>query len=377
MERRIINVTNSFSPLAGGLTTAVRELSKMFMRLGVDVNVVTCDASSGLEEFGVNAFRRSFPARYSFSQRAAAYINGVEPRGSICLMHGVWAGIYHQAASICRSRGIPYAICPHGSLDPFDLQKGRLVKRILGPAVIRKYLDGAAGVVCSASKEREVLETYGAMVQRFVVPWPVSEVAPFADVTRQCSRRALGIEEAEFVVLFMSRINYKKGLDWVIDGFEQASKICPGLRLLIAGAGEHRFERIIREKAGAKMGVKIDFLGHLEGREKANALSAADLFALVSDNENFGFSVIEALDASLPCLISKEVYIWSELVGGGASWVCERDARSVAQGILEVRSELANRGEEIKAAAMRTAARFRPEMLTQRYRDLLELLVSS
>lgn len=58
-----------------------------------------------------------------------------------------------------------------------------------------------------------------------------------------------------------------------------------------------------------KIGVadRVIWTGFLRGDELLAVLSASDLFALVSENENFGMVVVEAMLCGLPVLISREV----------------------------------------------------------------------
>jgi glycosyltransferase involved in cell wall biosynthesis len=293
---------------------------------------------------------------------------------TLVIFHGVWAGIYHQVAGVCRERNIPYVVIPHGSLDPFDLKKKSVLKRLLGPLVIKRYLDGAMGLVCSTPTEARVLETYGSMTPRNVVPWPLSSPSITAFPNRDAARRKFDVESGDFVILFMSRINYKKGLERLIDGCELAGRKIQNLRLLVAGTGERRYESGIRLRASDCRSVKVDFLGHLGGEEKAAALAASDGFALISDNENFGFSIFEALAAGLPCLITKQIYIWEELVEAGATFLCEPNPKSVADAIVQLQDASVLTKGAFAEAAVASAARFSPANLEGRYYRLLEHL---
>jgi glycosyltransferase involved in cell wall biosynthesis len=59
----------------------------------------------------------------------------------------------------------------------------------------------------------------------------------------------------------------------------------------------------------------------LEGALKQGAFAAADAFILPSHQENFGISVVEALAAGLPVLISDRVNIWREIDADHAGFI--------------------------------------------------------
>ena len=54
---------------------------------------------------------------------------------------------------------------------------------------------------------------------------------------------------------------------------------------------------------------------------KQGAFASADAFILPSHQENFGMSVVEALAAGLPVLISERVNIWREIDASRAGYV--------------------------------------------------------
>src|SRR5256885_16460103 len=75
------------------------------------------------------------------------------------------------------------------------------------------------------------------------------------------------------------------------------------------------------------MGVssRVIFAGMLEGETKRSALANADAFLLPSHQENFGMSVVEALAAGLPVLISNRINIWREIDDDRAGYVDDDD----------------------------------------------------
>lgn len=368
----IISVIHSFRYADGGTTTAVLEISRILRVLGLETVVITC--ASDVREPGLRVVEVEYSVlrRFSFSAAAADAVREFAADDAFVIMHGLWAGIYHQVASACVQTGIRYAVISHGSLDPFDLQKKKLAKRVLGPLFVRKLLDGAAGLICSTPMEARVLETYGSTTERRVVPWPVSREPNAVIPTRNEGRAAFEIERDAFVILFLSRINYKKGLERLIDGCELAGERIAGLRLLIAGTGDAAYEAQIKARAEECRKVTIEFTCLLGGRKKELALAASDGFALISDNENFGFSIPEALAAGLPCLISDQVYMWEQLVSGGATLVCDRNSEGVFHGVLQLRDRIAKDGAtEISRLARLTADQFLPEALVGKYREFL------
>jgi glycosyltransferase involved in cell wall biosynthesis len=131
-------------------------------------------------------------------------------------------------------------------------------------------------------------------------------------------------------VLFLGRIEWKKGLDRLID----ALVLTPQTRLVIAGNDEHGFERVLEARAIAK-GVesRLRFVGPVFGADKNALLAAAKVLALTSYSENFGNVVLEALASGSPVLLTPEVGLAPAVVNADVGEVVEGDAAAIASAL--------------------------------------------
>ncbi len=116
---------------------------------------------------------------------------------------------------------LKYVVGAHNSLDPFDLTKRSFLKRLLGPIYVRPLLNGSSGVMCTAELESERLVTYGAKPTHFLVPLTVPTILG-ASKSGLDFRRQYGIPESAFVVLFISRFDVMKGLQFLIPALANA-----------------------------------------------------------------------------------------------------------------------------------------------------------
>jgi glycosyltransferase involved in cell wall biosynthesis len=306
---------------------------------------------------------RSFPQRYSNSHALGIWLRANLHRFQVVEIHGVWVLSTLEAARICRELNKPYFIRPHGSLDPFDLQKHVLVKRFLGPIYVRWLLRNSAAVICTSTLEAERLVTYGANPRQFTLPLPV----PLADAegARQSFRLKHQIPLDARVVLFLSRVDYKKGLDFLIPALGRLKSEYPDLWLVLAGTGAPDFLSLVRRWLDKhKVRAYTREVGFLSGQDKQDAFAAADVFALPSLNENFGIVNIEAMHAGLPLLVSDQVYICREIEQAGAGIVCRPDVPSVTARLRE----MLGGAVDLKKMGIRGRAlvqqRYRPEAAT-------------
>jgi glycosyltransferase involved in cell wall biosynthesis len=131
--------------------------------------------------------------------------------------------------------------------------------------------------------------------------------------------------KSQRILLFLSRIQEKKGCDLLIDAFaDQLAKpgADPRLQLVMAGPDQSGWVAALKaQAAGRGVAHRIHWPGMLQGDAKWGAFFAAEAFVLPSHQENFGIAVAEALACSLPVLISDKVNIWREIEADGAGFV--------------------------------------------------------
>lgn len=333
---RVLHIIDRLDKRLGGSVSATLGVCKYLALAGVEVeaagSVGPNDELDHLEReyfgFKTHLFARSFPARYANSAAFSQWLPGVLKEYDLVEIHAIFSAFTLNAAHICRQMGKPYVVRPHGSLDPFDLKKHALLKKIVGPFLIRPLLESSSAVLLTALLEAERLETYGARVRKVVLPLPVPLSAEIGN--RDQFRRRHGIPANARVVLFMSRIDYKKGLDFLIPAIGRLRREIPELWFVLAGAGDAAFVAKVRRWL-VDHGVSpiTSEVGFLSGTEKLDSLAAADIFALPSLNENFGIVNVEAMHSGLPLLVSSEVYIHSEIAEAKAGIICYPNIDSV------------------------------------------------
>ncbi|MDQ1740275.1 MAG: glycogen synthase [Pseudonocardiales bacterium] len=107
----------------------------------------------------------------------------------------------------------------------------------------------------------------------------------------------------EPLLAFAGRLVHEKGLQELIKALPLLRQELPGLRLVVAGAGQQLAAQ--RDRA-ARYGVSdlIDWAGFLDAAELAGLLAAADLVVVPSLYEPFGMVALEAQLAGTPVAVS-------------------------------------------------------------------------
>lgn len=120
-------------------------------------------------------------------------------------------------------------------------------------------------------------------------------------------RKIQGIEEEDFVLLFVSMNFDIKGLDFVLRGLVKVQKAVPEKKwkLLVAGKDDYRKY----DKMARTLGIRdrLIFVGVINRNALKQYYLASDAFIMPSRFDTFGMTVLEAMAAGLPVIVSRNV----------------------------------------------------------------------
>jgi len=384
---KVLHVIPSMSFAHGGPSHAIRLIERALTDAGVEVETATTDddgpgarrvsvCGTALRENG--ALRRYFPKRLEFYKVAPALARWLwhhVREYDIVHIHALFSFSSVAAAWAARRAGVPYVLRPLGTLNRYGLTARRpwlkqmSIRLIEGP-----ILRHAAAVHFTAEAERQEAEALGVPLRGVVIPLGI-EPAPPGDATRFLARFPELTNRR--LLLFLSRLDPKKNIEGLLQGFSQCRAVLSDPWLVIAGDGEAGYVASLKALA-AQLGLsgRVVWLGHVEGTAKADALAAADVFALTSFSENFGIAAAEALLVGLPCVLSRGVAIADEVAQAGAGITVAPDAGSIADGLVTVFSDDMLRESMATRAAILARERYSVKAMGERLADLYEKIVS-
>lgn len=315
---KILHVVPTYFPARryGGPIVAVHGLCKALVARGHEVHVFTTNVDGDgtldvpvvtpVDVDGVQV--RYFPSPQPRVYRSPAMRRALaKETGAFDVVHThavyLWPGV--AAARAARATGVPYVISPRGMLVPeLIARKSRFAKTLWLRLFERRGFAHAAAIHFTSALELEDARRVGLpLPSPIVIPNGV-DLPPRPNVPRE-----------ERTLVFLGRVNWKKGLDRVIEALPRL-----GARLLVAGNDEEHLTpqlRALAEKAGAD----VEFLGPVYGAAKDELLARATLFVLLSTSENFGNAVLEALAMETPAVLSAGVGLAEEVVRAHAGVV--------------------------------------------------------
>ena len=149
---------------------------------------------------------------YKLSPQLAGALRREIPNYDIVDIHGLYQFPSTIAARYCRLYKVPYVLRPHGTLDPFIFRHHRPRKWVYEVLLERRNLEKAGAVHFTSQEEMDLAASHGFQFHGVVVPLGV-DLEPPCDHHGALLRSSWPEVLNRRVVLFLSRINFKKGLD--------------------------------------------------------------------------------------------------------------------------------------------------------------------
>jgi glycosyltransferase involved in cell wall biosynthesis len=327
---KILQITRSIDPAAGGPIEAVRQFNSFCVQAGHEVEILSLDdpASTPAESHGVPVWSLGPAAfNYGYSRAFAPWLRQNHSRFDAFVINGLWQ--YHGYASwqVLRRENRPYVVFPHGMLGPYFKHRyplKHLKKAIYWPWAEYRVLRDAAAVLFTCEQER-------LLARESFSPYRVQERVVtlgtvFPNYDRQEMRQAFFEKFPELrekkIATFVGRIHPKKGCDMLIRAFAAVFGHDANWRLVMLGPDQVGWQAELKEMAGS-LGIadRVSWLGMQMGEDKWRVFCSSEIFVLPSHYENFGIVVAEALACRVPVLISNRVDIWREVEQDGAGIV--------------------------------------------------------
>ncbi|ABR54509.1 glycosyl transferase group 1 [Methanococcus vannielii SB] len=152
-------------------------------------------------------------------------------------------------------------------------------------------------------------------------------------------RRHLGILDHEKMILYVGRLAYQKGVEYLIHGFQKLLYGHPDSKLVIAGDGNmQNYLEHISWKLGCR--DRVIFLGFKNGDLLKKLYKYADVCVIPSIYEPFGIVALEAMASGTP-VVSSDIGGLSEIISHEYNGVkvYPKNPDSIAWGIDKVLSD--------------------------------------
>ena len=355
---RILQIVPSISLIYGGPSQMVLGLAPALAQQGVKVTVITTNSNGDIDQkpldvplnqpvlqdgYQIIYFKCAPFRRYKFSIDLFHWLNRHANDFDLAHIHALFSPVSSISATICRLKKLPYILRPLGTLDPADLQKKQKLKKLYAAVLESPNLANAAAVHFTSEQEAKVSERFGQVTKDVVLPLGVYKSEDEYNKIIHYKRKKevlnkYNIPENLPLILFMSRIDPKKGLNLLIPALERLLSEKLNFHFVLSGANPQapNYEQQIKMQIEASpLKSHTTITGFVTGELKSVLLQAADLFVLPSYYENFGIAVAEAMVVGTPVVISDQVHICEEVHNSKSGWVCEINVQALTNLLQE------------------------------------------
>ena len=249
------------------------------------------------------------------------------------------------ASYFARKNNIPYIVQAHGSVLPFFQKEG--LKNLFDKVFGFKILHNASCVFALTEVEKEQYLKMGVDEDKIeIVPLGIN-LEEYENLPAYGKFRSkFNIGENDKLILFVGRIHEIKGLDLLLDAFNdlivQSNEKnslenidCSSIKLAIVGPDDGYLVKLEEKVKEYSLEENVIITGPLYKEEKQEALVDCDLFVIPSKYESFTTSGLEAMACSKPLVLTKNNHI-HDWVDGNVGIACEDNKDSLREAIEKV-----------------------------------------
>lgn len=332
MSIKVLQITAAYKPayIYGGPTMSVSKLCETLAAADVDIEVLTTTANGkteldvepnktvNVEGVDVTYFKRLTKDHTHFSpalfwglkKKIKASLNS----GLVVHIHAWWNLVSVFSCSIAKWYNVPVILSPRGMLTTYTTgNRNTGVKSIIHNTIGKNLLKYCHIHVTSEKEKQDVLA--------FIQPKSITVIPNLVNfpIFQQNSQQPIPSDQGIFRLIFLSRIEEKKGLELL---FEALAALKFDWELTIAGSGELSYVESLKLKATSlNISSQIKWIGQVNNKEKFELMAKHDLLALTSYNENFANVVIESLSVGTPVLLSDQVGLFDYVQEKKLGWV--------------------------------------------------------
>ena len=347
---KILMLTWEYPPrVVGGIARVVNDLSKRLIKDGHEVTVVTYrEGNTPYYEVdkGVNVYRVD-----NFMINANNFIdwvmqlnfNMVAKVGEIIAKEGKFDVIHahdwlvaYAAKTLKQAYGMPIVSTIHATEAGRNNGIRENNQKYINDTEWMLTYESTEVIVNSNYMKSELQRLFGLPFEKInVVPNGVN-ITNYSGIERDYDFRRRYAMDNEKIILFMGRLVYEKGVQYLIGAMPKILEHYHDAKLVIAGKGG-MIDELRRETDNLGISNKVYFAGYLKGKDVARMYKAADISVFPSTYEPFGIVALEAMLAEVPIVVS-DIGGLNEIVEHrqtGMKSYCG-NSNSIADSILEL-----------------------------------------
>ncbi len=333
----------------GGVNTHISNLAMTLARMGHHVRILApCSSNKNLPtNADIVPLGRTIPypsngsvARLTLSLWLIPKIRGILEQENFDVLH------FHEPLF----PSLPWMVLPLShtlNVGTFHAYYKRSIGYSMWKPILRRFYNKLDGRIAVSEPAHKFVSRYFPGEYR-VIPHGIdldhfyTEVDPMPQYS-----------DGRLNLLFVSRLEERKGVRYLLNAYKLAKKECPPSRLILVGPGERSRKEYARWVRAVKL-EDVVFTGHVSYADLPRYYHTADIFCMPAvGQESFGLVLLEAMAAGKP-IVATNIEGYASVVSHNVEGllVKPRDSRALADTMIAVandrnlRQEMGSRGKE-------------------------------
>jgi glycosyltransferase involved in cell wall biosynthesis len=214
-----------------------------------------------------------------------------------------------EMSKIAFENNVPFVMAAYGSLqDTARNMNKKWIKKIVDSIYTNNLIKNAASFHSVGELESQEYEKLGIEKERIFRIDHGIVLDDFKINERHDVLKKLEINEnTDKYLIFVGRLDKKKGVDILLKSFAKTVKKYENLFLVIVGSGKKEYEDELKTLMKTlELNNKVKFTGFVPESEKLELLEKASIFLTPSHSDVHTIAAQEALVMGVPVIISKE-----------------------------------------------------------------------
>ena len=232
----------------------------------------------------------------------------------------------------------------------------------------QKIIKEASLIISLADTEKRDLNLlYGAPSEKVAVLPGGVNIREFMPVSKNKARETLRLSKEDFILLFVGRLEWRKGVGTLISAVRLLKENIPNVKALIVGGkifglrknkdDWNEYQRLLNKAEEETVGDRVHFVGRIDQGRLSLFYSAADILVIPSYYEPFGLVALEGMASQIPIVASRKGGLRLTIKDGQSGLLFEpRNPFDLKEKVLQI-----YRSQELAAFLVKNA-----------YQDVLE-----
>ena len=344
---KILYVTFGYFPAEGwgGPLKVVQQHALELRKRGYEVAVVASNLYSKSERIENGSFSRviddievhylqtyvlsSWPGTLGpsmLSQSSSRKLKDIVSKFDVVHVNGLRNAVCMQALRYAHALDVPVVLQPHGTLQ--YIGNSIRLKKAYDAVAVSPLLSDVKAYIALQEEERQQIVAAGVEPARVhLVPNGIAMRTARQGEDQEQFRRNFRISHDKKIILFIGRINRKKGTDLLVEAFALIpEQVRQELQLVIAGPDDGQLQTVQELIARNGLEEQVTLTGLLTGEDVWQAYNSCDLFVLPCRTDTFPMAIVEACAAGKSMVVTDTCEI-ADLLRDKAALVVPVDTR--------------------------------------------------